>query len=66
MTLDQALSLHPDTVVLEADEQSYQGVFKRILASLQGISDRVESSDLGMPTFDWTGWRRCTEGRPDW
>ena len=47
MTLEQALSHHPGTVVLEADEPSYQRVFRRMLASLQGISDRVEGAELG-------------------
>ena len=48
MTLDQALSRQTDAVVLEADEQSYRRVFGQALASLQGISDRVERSDLGV------------------
>ena len=48
MTLEQALSRQADAVVLEADEQSYRRVFGQALASLQGISDRVERSDLGV------------------
>ena len=48
MTLEQALSRQADTVVLEADDQSYRKVFNQALASLQGISDRVERSDLGV------------------
>ena len=48
MTLEQAMSRQADAVVLEADEQSYRRVFSRMLASLQGISDRVERSDLGV------------------
>ena len=47
MTLEQALSQHPGTVVLEADEPSYQREFRRMLASLQSISDRVEGAELG-------------------
>ena len=47
MTLEQALSHHPGTVVLEADEPSYQRVFHRMLTSLQSISDRVEGPELG-------------------
>ncbi len=47
MTLEQALSHHLSTVVLEADEPSYQREFRRMLASLQGISDRVEGAELG-------------------
>ena len=42
MTLEQALSRQADAVVLESDEQSYRKVFSQALASLQGISDRVE------------------------
>ena len=48
MTLEQALSRQADAVVLEADEQSYRRVFSQALVSLQGISDRVERSDLGV------------------
>ena len=47
-TLEQAMSRQADTVVLEADEQSYRRVFSQALASLQGISDRVEKADLGV------------------
>ena len=47
MTLEQALSQRTDTTVLEADEPSYHRVFHRMLSSLQGISDRVEGSELG-------------------
>ena len=48
MTLEQALSRQGDAVVLEADDQSYRKVFSQMLASMQGISDRVERSDLGV------------------
>ena len=48
MTLEQALSRQADAVVLEADDQSYRRVFSQALASMQGISDRVERSDLGV------------------
>ena len=47
MTLEQALSRHTNTVVLEADEPSYRRVFHHMLTSLQGISDRVEGPELG-------------------
>ena len=47
MSLEQALSRHPGTIILEADEPSYQREFHRILASLQSISDRVEGAELG-------------------
>ena len=48
MTLEQAMSRQADAVVLEADEQSYRRVFNQALASMQGISDRVERSELGV------------------
>ena len=47
MTLEQALSRHADTVVLEVDEPSYRRVFHGMLAVLQEVSDRVEGSDMG-------------------
>ena len=47
MTLEEALSIQPDVLVLEADESHYNRVFSQILNSLQEISDRVEGSDLG-------------------
>ena len=45
--LEEALSRHTNTTVLEADEPSYRRVFHRVLTSLQGISDRVEGPELG-------------------
>ena len=48
MTLEEALSIQPDATVVEADESHYRKVFTQVLTSLQGISDRVEPSDLGM------------------
>ena len=33
---------------MEADDQSYRKVFNQMLASMQGISDRVERSELGV------------------
>ena len=47
MTLEQGLSIHPDALVIEADEPHYRGVFTQILTSLQQISDRVEYVELG-------------------
>ena len=46
MTLEEALSIQPTSLVLEADEPHYRRVFSQVLASLQGIGDRVEGSDL--------------------
>lgn len=47
MTLEQAVSHHTDTIVLNADEPHYQQLFGQVLTSLQGISDRVEGAELG-------------------
>ena len=47
MTPEEALSIHPETLVLEADESHYRKVFSQVFTSLQGISDRVEGSELG-------------------
>ena len=47
MPLEQALSLHGGTRVLEADEPHYREVFNEVLAALQGVSDRVEVAELG-------------------
>ncbi len=46
-TLEKALALRPDAVILEADEPHYRRVFRQVLNSLLGVSDRVEDSDLG-------------------
>lgn len=48
MTLEEALSLQPETAVVEADEAVYRRVFHQILSSLQGVSDRVEAGGLGV------------------
>ena len=48
MTLEEALSLQPETAVVEADEAVYRRVFHQMLSSLQGVSDRVEAGDLGV------------------
>ena len=47
MTLEEALSIQRDALVLEADEPHYRRVFARVLTCLQGISDRVEGAELG-------------------
>ena len=47
MPLEEALSRNAGAVVLEADEPSYQRVFRRVLTALQGVSDRVEGAGLG-------------------
>ena len=47
LTLEEALSIQPTALVLEADEPHYRRVFTQVLASLQGISDRVEGAELG-------------------
>ena len=48
MTPEQALSRQPDGILLEADEAAYRREFRRMLASLQGVSDRVEEAELGV------------------
>ena len=48
MSLEQALSRQCGAVVLEADEPHYRRVFRQVLSSLQGISDRVEDAGLGV------------------
>ena len=47
MTLEQAMSRHSNALVLDADEPHYRQVFRQVLGSLQGVSDRVEGSELG-------------------
>lgn len=47
MTLEQALSRQSGGVVLEADEAVYRREFRRMLTSLQGVSDRVEGAEPG-------------------
>ena len=47
MTLEQAMSRHSNALVLDADEPHYRQVFRQVLGSLQGVSDRVEGADLG-------------------
>ena len=47
MTLEQALSRQKDWTLLESDEPVYRRAFRHMLASLQGVSDRVEPAELG-------------------
>ena len=47
MTIEQAMSRHANVVVLEADEPHYRQVFRQVLGSLQGVSDRVEAAEFG-------------------
>ena len=47
MSLEQAMSLHGGTTALETDEPHYREMFDRVLAALQGVSDRVEAAELG-------------------
>ena len=46
-TLEQALALQPDALVLEADDPRYRRLFRQVLTALLGVSDRVEGADLG-------------------
>ncbi len=47
MTPEQALSQQADTLILEADEPTYRGVFRQTLTALQQVSDQVEDAELG-------------------
>ena len=47
MTLEQAVSHHAGTIVLEADEPYYHKLFNQVIESLQGVSDQVERAELG-------------------
>ena len=47
ITLEQALALQPDGLVLEADEPHYHRLFRQVLTALLGVSDRVEAAELG-------------------
>lgn len=47
MTLEQALSMHADPVVLKADERACEALFRQIVAALRELSDRVEGSEPG-------------------
>ena len=65
MTLEEALSRQAGGVVLEANESSYQRVFHQVLASLQGISDRVERSDLGIAYVRQDGLEDMYDGEAE-
>ena len=62
ITLQEALSIRPEALVLEADEPHYRRVFAQVLASLQGISDRVEGSELGTAYIRMDGLERLYGG----
>ncbi len=64
MTLEEALSRHTNTTILEADEPAYQRVYQQVLTSLQGVSDRVEGRSRARPTSAWTAWRSSTAASP--
>ncbi len=48
ITLEQALALQPNSLALDADTPHYHRVFRQVLTSLMGVSDRVEAADLGI------------------
>lgn len=48
MTLEQALALEPEAVLIEADEPHYEREFERLLDRLGEVSDRVEGDELGV------------------
>ena len=61
-TLEEALSIQPTALVLEADEPHYRRVFAQVLTSLQGISDRVEGAELGTAYIRLDGLERIYGG----
>ena len=48
MRLEQARSLEPDAVLIEADEPHYRQAFERMLCALEQVGDRVEGAELGI------------------
>ena len=62
MTLEEALSIRPTALILEAEEPHYRRVFAQVLAFLQGISDRVEGSELGTAYVRLDGLERMCGG----
>ena len=48
MRLEQARSLEPDAVLIEADEPYYRQAFERMLCALEQVDDRVEGAELGV------------------
>ena len=62
MTLEEALSIRPEALVIEVDEPHYRRVFAQVLASLQGISDRVEGAELGSAYIRLDGLERLHGG----
>ena len=48
MPVEEALSRQAGTVVIEADEPAYRRTFRQMLEAMQGVSDRVEASDMGV------------------
>ena len=62
MNQEEALSIRPEALVLEADESHYRKVFSQVLTSLQGISDRVEGSELGTAYIRLDGLERMYGG----
>lgn len=47
MSLEQALSMHADPVLLKADERACEMAFNQVLAALRQVSDLVEGAQPG-------------------
>ncbi len=62
LSLEQALSLHANAAVLDADESHYRQVFGEVLASLQRVSDRVDGTELGTAYTRMDGLERLYRG----
>ena len=62
MTLQQAMSVQPELVALDADEPYYRGVFERLLVALGRVSDMVEDGGLGEAYVRLDGIERMRRG----
>ena len=62
MPLQAAVSCQADAVVLDADEPFYRRVFGGVMASLRGVSDRVEAAELGVAYARLDGLERLYGG----
>ncbi|MDE2988914.1 MAG: hypothetical protein OXT70_12805 [Chloroflexota bacterium] len=69
MTLERALALEPEALVLEADEPHYRREFEQILEALGEVSDRVEGSEqdggLGIAYIGLDGLDRMHGGEAE-
>ncbi len=64
MTLEQAISHHGNTLVLDADEPYYRQVFDDVLWSLADVGQRVEGPELGTAYVRLDGLGALYGGEP--